>query len=1115
MIQAIQNILLGLPEDIYAAVLIVMKCSGKSGYVEAIECLLSLFLKVDEMISRETKFSEKVASNLMFLNNLQPEWSRHVTIVHQTKDLHTADYTQLYDFLKYNQKEVDDLRAERLAKTHDPLALMVNSNNPYNYPVFHLDQPSPSTYMQQPLPNYNNYNPQPSFNQNYMQQPMLNPEDITDPTTTMNMALIAQPGMNMGQDRQMHLVRGNDGNQFRQYAGQNVGNPNGYNAVQSVRNQNPNGNGNVVAARAEGNTNGNNGNQIRCYNYRGLGHLARNYTVRPRRRDAAYLQTQLLIAQKEEVGIQLQAEEFDLMATAANLDEIESAEVHHYDSFYNNDIFNMFTQEEQYTELLEPILEPHQVQQNDSNVISEVSSVEQHRGTEKSTVSSLLEEKKKLKSDFKTRQDELLDKQIQLENKINELDNILVKIENGFGLSKSFYLKQAQQKQQSLYNGKVLLEKHDPPAVYDSKETLQLAQESRLKMKQLNKEIKPANYAKINHLSGVFVSQTAKSHEELYFSNTSKTANVSKPISIPNEEFSDDTIPSVAQKFLNEENEYAKLWNDWYKKCKECKYDKISYDKAYNDMQQKIKQLQAQLGDQKGKSKDTPCVPNTLDPLSQKIEIENVELEFQVSEQKDTTKGTSVNTQFCKQSILGKPPSSSRSKLYVVTHFPKSKGLPKIDETHALINPFEPSREEKSVLNKVRANVRTNPITVSQHHVITEKGVNSNLNGLSSIGVDNTAKNQRPQSRSNTKNDRVLSTFKSSCIKNKEVEVEEHPRNLLLSKNKKHMLSECFGDLQWGNILITMVYFVEGLGHNLFSVGQFCDCTTNLYTINLHEMASASPICLMARVTSTKSWLWHQRLCHLNFETINDLARNDLVTGLPKFKYHKEHICPSCEQGKIKRASHPPKPVLNSKQRLHLLHMDLCGLMRVESINGKRYVRVIVDDYSRYTWVYFLRLKDEAPEVIKTFLKKIQVLLQAPVIIVRTDNVTEFKNQVLKEYFDTIATACYTQNRSIIHRRFDKTPYELINGRKPYISFLHVFGALCYPKNDCEDIGKLGAKAMYDDYIGGQPSSAPRTTLAAQAPHVLQTPTTSTTIADTAPTPTNSSSQATNFPNTS
>nr|GEV13674.1 reverse transcriptase domain-containing protein [Tanacetum cinerariifolium] len=329
---------------------------------------------------------------------------------------------------------------------------------------------------------------------------------------------------------------------------------------------------------------------------------------------------------------------------------------------------------------------------------------------------------------------------------------------------------------------------------------------------------------------------------------------------------------------------------------------------------------------------------------------------------------------------------------------------------------------------------------------------------------------------------------------------------LLINFVWKFMGTVCFGNDHVAAILgfvdLQDAYFVRNLeGVDLLKG----DRSTNLYTINLHEMASASPICLMARDSSTNSWLWHQRLSHLNFDTINDLARNDLVAGLLKFKYHKEHLCPSCEQGKSKRASHPPKPVPNSRQRLHLLHMDLCGPMRIASINGKRYVLVIVDDYSRYTWVHFLRSKDEAPEVIIKFLKRITVLLQSLVIIIRTDNGTEFKNKMLKEYFDTvgisyqissvrtpqqngvverrnrtlveaartmlifsraslflrvkaIATACFTQNHSIIHRRFNNTPYELINERKSDISFLHVFGALCYSKNDREDIGKLGGK---------------------------------------------------------
>nr|GEZ08899.1 hypothetical protein [Tanacetum cinerariifolium] len=250
--QAIQTILLGLPEDIYAAVdscetaqeiwlrvQQMMKGSDigiqekkaklfnewerfTSNEGESIESYYHRFLKLMNDLKRNKHFPKKIASNMKFLNNLQPEWSRHVTIVHQTKDLHTADYTQLYDFLKYNQKE------------------------------------------------------------NYMQQPMPKPDDITDSTTVINMALalmakafklnystptnnnqrissnprnrqIAQPGMNMGQDRQMQMIGVQN---VRNQVAQNL-------RVQNVGNQNQIGNGNLVAVRAEGNAAGHNGNQIR------------------------------------------------------------------------------------------------------------------------------------------------------------------------------------------------------------------------------------------------------------------------------------------------------------------------------------------------------------------------------------------------------------------------------------------------------------------------------------------------------------------------------------------------------------------------------------------------------------------------------------------------------------------------------------------------------------------------------------------------------------------------------------------------------------------------------------------------------------------------------------
>ncbi|GJR04075.1 reverse transcriptase domain-containing protein [Tanacetum coccineum] len=120
------------------------------------------------------------------------------------------------------------------------------------------------------------------------------------------------------------------------------------------------------------------------------------------------------------------------------------------------------------------------------------------------------------------------------------------------------------------------------------------------------------------------------------------------------------------------------------------------------------------------------------------------------------------------------------------------------------------------------------------------------------------------------------------------------------------------------------------------------------------NMAASSPICLMSKATSMKSWLLHRRLLHLNFGTINDLTKQDFVDGLPKFKYDKDHLLFSCEWGKRTKATHPHKLVPSTHSKLELIHMDLCGPMRVESINGKKYILVIVDDYSRYTWVDFL-----------------------------------------------------------------------------------------------------------------------------------------------------------------
>nr|GEX18147.1 integrase, catalytic region, zinc finger, CCHC-type, peptidase aspartic, catalytic [Tanacetum cinerariifolium] len=151
-----------------------------------------------------------------------------------------------------------------------------------------------------------------------------------------------------------------------------------------------------------------------------------------------------------------------------------------------------------------------------------------------------------------------------------------------------------------------------------------------------------------------------------------------------------------------------------------------------------------------------------------------------------------------------------------------------------------------------------------------------------------------------------------------------------------------YGDYKTGNATISRVYFVEGLGPNLFSVGQFCDSDLKVafrqHTCFIRDMMASSPICLLSKASKTKSWLWHQRLSHLNFGAINYLARQGLVRGLHKLKFKKDHLCSTCTMRKRKKKSHKPKSEDTNQEKLDLLHMDLCGPMRVESVNGKKYI---------------------------------------------------------------------------------------------------------------------------------------------------------------------------------
>ncbi|KAJ9545265.1 hypothetical protein OSB04_024972 [Centaurea solstitialis] len=347
------------------------------------------------------------------------------------------------------------------------------------------------------------------------------------------------------------------------------------------------------------------------------------------------------------------------------------------------------------------------------------------------------------------------------------------------------------------------------------------------------------------------------------------------------------------------------------------------------------------------------------------------------------------------------------------------------------------------------------------------------------------------------------------------------------------------GDIVCKDITIKNVAHVVGLNHNLFSIGKFCDkdlevyfkkrrCVvrteegkellvgsrrTNLYTIRLQHKLQYPSTCLISRSSLRQAVLWHKRLSHLNFRYIDKIVKHQLVSGIPLIKFEQEEMCPGCEKGKMKRASHPPKPEQGSKSPLSLLHMDLCGPMKYQSLVGRKYILVIVDDFSRYTWTKFLKTKDETSSLIINFIKAVQVQLKLPVQTVRTDNGTEFKNSILKSFYNSfgitqtfsaartpeqngvverrnrtlveaarsmlaesqlpqylwaeaVNTACYTQNRSIIHRRFGQTPYHILFGLVPSVGHFKVFGYKCFVLNETENRGKFGPKSDELIFVG-------------------------------------------------
>ncbi|GKA91060.1 putative ribonuclease H-like domain-containing protein, partial [Tanacetum coccineum] len=255
----------------------------------------------------------------------------------------------------------------------------------------------------------------------------------------------------------------------------------------------------------------------------------------------------------------------------------------------------------------------------------------------------------------------------------------------------------------------------------------------------------------------------------------------------------------------------------------------------------------------------------------------------------------------------------------------------------------------------------------------------------------------------------------------------------------------------------------------------------NMYSVDLKNIVLKGGLtCLFAKPTFDDYELWHRRLGHINFKTMNKLVKGNLVRGLPSKLFENNQTCVACQKGKQHRASCKSKTVSSISQPLHMLHMDLFGPTFVKSLMKKMYCLVVTDDYSRFSWVFFLATKDETSGILKSFITGVENLIDQRVKVIRCDNGTEFKNKEMNQFCkrkadsklpttfwdEAFNTACCVQNRVLVTKPHNKTPYELFLGRKPTLGFMRPFGCLVTILNTIDHLGKFDGKADEGFFVG-------------------------------------------------
>nr|GEX48838.1 hypothetical protein [Tanacetum cinerariifolium] len=860
------------------------------------------------------------------IERLQQEWSRFVTIVKQQHKLDEVSYHKLFDILKQYQKEVNELRAKRIAKNANPLALVAttqSNQDPY-YQTLKLYKPYAPT-SKASIPTRSHATAKNKDKEIAKPITPLSESDSEEHSDLEQAQIDKDITSSNSQNKNVDTTpRYKNDNQSRQFGSQRTVNVAG--ARENI--------GSHVVQQSG----------IQCFNYKEFGHFIKECRNPKRVKDSAYHKEKIKTLEESNsvrdsylIALQTKQTEFEkYKACNDRIFDCDKLELK------LNKTLGLLAQN--YIDIKEGL----QIKAYEILIVKDKHDelVKQSLLT-KSHYEGLFKEKIKVIMNLKQKEDRDIDKMISMEKQLQFLNEIIYKINqtiqtinmlapkgptfNGRPtFANLMYLKKVSSEKPCLYE--IPNDQSNPinRLVLDREETLTLAEESR---STLNKEfVRPYDYTKLNSLYEIFKPAPHGNHEQLAHANEVR----------------------------------KKMWRKLFVKVKPNIFKNIDFLPVSKSIS-KSRQVYNVM------TKNINHFKEIVDQAWVKHSMDHIYL------RPITAHDIQILIKTCLMPLALKTQNDS----LVFVHELKQEMHADLKYVESLEKEIDDLQSDKAEFSNMYDTILqecvSNDVMCTYLHSLSDLDAHIELQCLylhKETKFDKPSVVRQPNAQRIPKPS-VLgkpTPFLDSLERKYFSKTKSVPKTNVLEGLSKPVTTQNLPQTAKQAIVQLIVFIVDSgcAKHMTGNLKLLCN-----FVEKYLETTSSTPLCLMAKASPTQAWLWYRRLSHLNFDYINLLSKKNAVIGFPKLKYVKDQLCSSCEVSKAKRSSFKTKTVPSLKGRLNLLHMDLRGPMQVASINRKKYIPIIVDDYSRYTWTLFLCSKDETPEVLKDFLMMIQRNLQA------------------------------------------------------------------------------------------------------------------------------------------